>query len=453
MRPGRRYVVRPIRVIVLLTAIAGVALLCSCSGHEDPAGVSDTVTVQETSTAMAAMTANAEQEKEWTFLLYGSADAGPMYNPLMDFAEEFPSGASVDALCFMDTYSETAKMWYIDENRNPVLLEDVGEVNMGSVTTLSDFLHYAKTNYPAARYIISFYGHGGAWGGACTDMDPSFGVLRMPAMKEALGGAGGVDLVLFSAPCTQGALENAYQLKGCTDVYIASEHMSGYMFWRSAMGSISNELHSNPSVANLDLGRKIIGWIDEEKKSYVRFGGRQYLTMSAIRTDRLDALREAIDELVAGYMGDPDRLKALLDSVRKKIVYFDETWIADLNSMLLQLHKAETDPAARAALENVMQCLSDALIAQLHHPKYRNIGGLSIFLPDEASTDIMPYYVHEVFGLDFVQDSQWDELLFELFPADGDTQTVVNESIPLLLDLPAQQTVHTRGITTERFVH
>jgi hypothetical protein len=450
MRPNNKRFARPAGVVVLVFAVAGVALLYSCSIQEDPVGVNDTVTQNTTS---VVMTANATPGKEWTFLLYGSADAGPMYNPLMDFAAQFPSGVSVNALCFIDTYGETAKMWRIDENRNAVLLKDVGEVNMGSVTTLSDFLQYAKADYPAARYIISFYGHGGAWGGACTDMDPSFGVLRMPAMKQALEGSGGVDLVMFSAPCTMGALENAYQLKGCADVYIASEHLSGYMFWRTAMGSISNELNTNPSIANVNLGQKIIGWIEDEKKSYVRYGGRQYLTMSAIRTDRLDALRVAIDEVALAYVNDPGRLKALLDSARKKIVYFDESWIVDLNSMLLHLHKVETDLTAKAALKNAMRCLSEALIAQLHHPKYRDIGGLSIFLPDEASTDIIAYYVHEMFGLDFVQDSQWDELLLELFPADGATQLAVDVSVPVLLDLPAQQTVHKRQKTTERVSH
>jgi hypothetical protein len=417
--------------IFLVAALAGISFLCSCSGHEDPAGVGDAETPGE---GRVATSVGAAPEKEWTFLLYGSADAGPMYNPLYDFAEYFPSGTGVNALCYVDTYDGTAKMWYIDENSSPVLLEDVGEVNMGSVTTLSDFLDYAKTNYPARRYIVSFYGHGGAWGGACTDMDPSFGVLRMPAMKQALEGAGGVDLVMFSAPCTMGALENAYQLKDCSDVYIASEHLSGYMFWTTAMGSISKELNSNPAVSNLELGRKIIGWIEEEKQSYVRYGGRQYLTMSAIRTDRLDGLREAIDELALVYMENPARLRAQLDRVRKKIVFFDETWIVDLNSVLLHLHRVETDPAARAALENVMGHLSVALINQLHHPKFRDIGGLSIFLPDEASTKILTYYVHEVFGLDFVRDSQWDELMFGLFPADAVSRSVSGDPGPILID-------------------
>lgn len=155
--------------------------------------------------------------------------------------------------------------------------------------------------------------------------------------------------------------------------------------------------------------------------------------MAAVKTDRLCALRDAIDDLALGYMSDLERFKGLLDSVRKKIVYFDNTSITDLNSIMLNLHKRETDPVMREKLENVMQCLSDAIIAEIHLPRYRNIKGLSIFLPDEATVGIMPYYVHAEFGLDFVQDANWDELLFSIFPPGATSQGDIDETAPMFL--------------------
>jgi len=419
---------RSLAAVFLFTVMAGAAFLCSCSDHESPVDVDGTTGSNDTYEVQAAGNASG---KEWTFLLYAAADAGFMFNPLGSFAEHVSSGSGVDALCLQDTNGETAKIWYIDGDHNTVLLEDIGEVNMGSVTTLSYFLDYAKTNYPAERYIISFYGHGGGWGGACNDMDPEFGVLRMDDMKGALEGAGGVDLVLFSAPCWMGALESAYELRGCTDVYIASEHESFYAFWRTVMGSISEELNSNPAVPNFELARLIIDWMEKDRKSYAPYGGMQYLTMSAIRMDRMDALRDAIDSMALAYLADPARLMTLLESVRKKIIYFDNTSITDLNSLLVCLHKEETDVAMRARLENVMQSLADAVIAEIHLPKYKDIGGLTIFLPDEATADILAYYVHEMFGLDFVEDSHWDELLFALFPAAGDMRHAVKGDVPM----------------------
>jgi len=420
---------RLIRVLVLIVVAIAAAFVCSCSDYKEPVGVNDAVALDG---GQPMLRTNAASEKEWTFLLYSAADAGPTYGPLADFAAKFASGAGVNALCLQDTYGAPAGLWYIDENHQPVLLEDLGEVNTGSVTTLSNFLSYAKTNYPARRYIAAFYGHGGAWGGVCPDVDPEFDVLRMPDMQQALEGVGGVDLVMFPAPCTMASLEVAYQLRGCADVMVACEDLSYYALWTNVMGSISNELNSNPAVSSVELSRLMLDWLENDKRSYVHYGGLHYLAMSAVRMDRLDALREAVDDLALAYLDDPSRFKAELESVRHKITYFDETWIADLNSILTNLHKKESDPSIRAKLENVMYSLSDAVISEVYLSKYKGVGGLSVFLPDAASADMGNYYVDDEFGLEFVQDSHWDELMSQLYPPAGAAEPAVGASNALL---------------------
>ena len=49
-----------------------------------------------------------------------------------------------------------------------------------------------------------------------------------------------------------------------------------------------------------------------------------------------------------------------------------------------------------------------------------------------STVNILAYYVHEVFGLDFVDDSQWDELLFALHPPSGAVDPLADEDIPML---------------------
>ena len=420
-------VVRFCLFFVLSTAVAG---MYSCSDGDGP------VEVAHNAGRDLALDGDMSKTREdtWTFLLYIAADAGPnMYSPLQNFAEDFTTGDNVKALVIEDTYGESAKIWYIDKYHNPILLEDLGEVNMGSVSTLRSFLEYAKSNYPADRCIISFYGHGGAWGGACNDLDPSFDVLRMDDMKEALTVAGGVDLVLFSAPCLMGTFEGAYELRECTDVYVGSEGLSFYSFWKTVMGSISMELNSNPNIRSHELGALIIDWIAENRENYSMMGGMQYLTMSAVRTDRLRRLGDALDDIALAYMSDPGRFITLVESVRDKIVHFESVWIADLNSLLLNLYEVETDERIRDKLERAMERLSDAVIAEVHLPKYKNTMGLSIFLPDGATADLLPVYIdQEEFGLDFVPDAHWDELLSGAFPSAGTEGILPNELSPAL---------------------
>ena len=40
---------------------------------------------------------------------------------------------------------------------------------MGDYQTLSYFINYGKQNYPADRYLLWIYNHGGGWKGACMD--------------------------------------------------------------------------------------------------------------------------------------------------------------------------------------------------------------------------------------------------------------------------------------------
>jgi hypothetical protein len=40
---------------------------------------------------------------------------------------------------------------------------DWGERNMGDKQTLTDFVSWSKTNYPADHYALYFWGHGRSW--------------------------------------------------------------------------------------------------------------------------------------------------------------------------------------------------------------------------------------------------------------------------------------------------
>ena len=157
------------KTIVLFIMAACVAWLCSCSNVQDPSDSGQSV---KKTSGIKSAAMNAASDEKWTFLLYIAADVAGTIDPFEYYAAQLHSGDNLNVLIFDDRIGETAKIWFIDENHNAVLREDVGEVNMGSASTLAYFLDYAKTNCPADRYIISFYGHGGAWSGACPDTDP-----------------------------------------------------------------------------------------------------------------------------------------------------------------------------------------------------------------------------------------------------------------------------------------
>jgi hypothetical protein len=109
--------------------------------------------------------------KKWTFLLYDDADFKDAYDPLdtypgsgiLPFYNLVSSDANINYLVLRDRIDTEACYYKIDESNHLVLLQKLGEQNMGSPGTLSNFIKYAKENYPAERYITAFYDHGGGW--------------------------------------------------------------------------------------------------------------------------------------------------------------------------------------------------------------------------------------------------------------------------------------------------
>ena len=199
--------------------------------------------------------------KPWTILLYNDADfiqGGP--GPHYIFAEEVYSNQNMNVIILQDPETGPATVWYVDENHEFVPLEYWGEINMGDPITLQTFIEYGKQEYPADRYFLFMYNHGSGWKGACRD-DTNNDQLSMDEMQQALFAAGGVTVTCFSAPCLMGAMESAYELRECTELYIGSQETSGYLWWIGTMENITHLLYSNPAVDLSTLGKNIIHYM------------------------------------------------------------------------------------------------------------------------------------------------------------------------------------------------
>lgn len=391
-----------------------ILVVCS-SSCSDVNGPVESREIPLASTNVTEGTIGTVSGNHWALLIYISADMEGTIDPFEYYAAMLHSSDNVDVLVLDDRVGETAKIWYIDANRNAVLLEDLGEINTGTPSTLANYLEYGKTNYPSDRYFVSIYGHGGAWAGTCPDMDPGADMLRMTEINQTLTDFGGVDIIMFTA-CTMGAVESAYELRDCADVYISNENLAVYFYWNKVFDFICSELECNPSVSNHELGRLIIEWMDKDKKGHAQYGYMEYWSSSAIRTDKLAALAGSIDDLALGYMSDPSHFKALVDAAGENVPYFSNCNSVDMNSLLTCIYDAEDDAEMKMNISNVMDRLSEAVIAESHFSKYRNMKGVSIFLPNEAGAADIEYYAHPIIGLDFVTDTSWDEFLYAIYP-------------------------------------
>ena len=357
---------------------------------------------------------NMNESKKWTFMFYDDADF-PGYDPLVDtiggltFAEAAYSGENVDVIVLQDVYEGPATMWYIDESHRPEKLEDMGEVNMANGSTLKNFITYCKNGYTSERYILAMYGHGaGVWGAIFDATSPgTYERIDMNEMQKALTEAGGVDLLCFTAPCLMGAIECVYELRDCVDVYVGSEELSGYTFWHDPMALLFETLHGNSDISNIDLGEKIIEWIEEDAKTNEEWG--DLLTMSAIRTDKIEELATSIDKLCTYLLDSSEPLRNIKSTRRKaKEVDEDHHENVDLLDFIQKYNDIENDQIISQHLLNITESFNEAVIKECHGIEREGNNGLSIFFPRSRFKIRLSALLYK---LDFAEDTSWNELL------------------------------------------
>ena len=350
--------------------------------------------------------------KDWTFMLYDDADFEYAWDPLNNFTMEVYGGNKVNFIVLQDTELGPAKIWRIDENHTLVLLDELGEVNMGDYVTLKDFIDYCKSNFPAGRYIMDIYNHGAGWKGACKDDTSNGDLLTMDEMQRALSETGGIDIIMFNAPCLMGSLESAYELRNYVDVYIGSEELCGYKL--GLAGLICEFIHTHCCFNTYELGEKIIEFVENlgGEWAYKR-------TMVAVQTDKLDQLKNAINKLCLDLMLRWFRSYKKVNSARNATFELGEYpdikeryRLFDFYGFTQQL-LAQEDIGARIEKDiyDIQTAFNNTLIKEYHGSGKPETNGLSIYFPDSLMDGLYKQYRNRSYGLDFTKKTLWDEFL------------------------------------------
>ena len=136
-------------------------------------------------------------------------------------------------------------------------LADLGRTNMASPDTLYDFIKFASSNYPANRYSLILWDHGGgSVAGYGWDEVYSSQHLDLSGINKALAASGiKFDFVGFDA-CLMGSVEVAYMLEPYADYLIASEETEPSSGWYYT--KFVSALANDTSIDTVELGKIII---------------------------------------------------------------------------------------------------------------------------------------------------------------------------------------------------
>ena len=342
---------------------------------------------------------------QWTYLFYCDADFDGGYTPIDQFKSEAASSQAINVFVLEDTYDESSRLFTINKKHQIKNIEYIGEKNMGSAETLTNFIKQGKTKYPADRYILAFYNHGAGWLGNCID-ETSEDMLTMDEIKQALLASGGVDIILNTAPCLMGAYESVYELRDCTTMYIGSENTSGYMWWYDTIKDIFDLINSQPSISCRKLSTSIINFVYENRTQWSHMSGFENLTMTAVDPKKLSASAILLDSLAISYMPEID---FLLEHLSFNTKWYRES--IDLIWLLEQIAEFEESKIRKAFINIIINEVNEAIINECHGSNMQTSHGLSIFFSNN------PLYNDPDYGLDFALDTKWDEFVLQFISA------------------------------------
>ena len=154
--------------------------------------------------------------------------------------------------------SSANQVWQVKNGQLVPLQKDLGAVSMTNPATLTGYIQWCAQNYPASRYGLILWDHGGGSvsGYGYDEKFASSGSMNLAGVDSALKAAGmKFDFVGFDA-CPMATAETALTLSAYADYLIASEETEPgvgwyYTDWLTALGE-------NPSMPTVELGKRIV---------------------------------------------------------------------------------------------------------------------------------------------------------------------------------------------------
>ncbi|MBW1928873.1 MAG: hypothetical protein JRH08_08180 [Deltaproteobacteria bacterium] len=292
-------------------------------------------------------------------------------------------------------------------------IETFEEINTGDPKVLEDFMLWAMEKYPANRYLLILWNHGGGWWedprrSIAYDDSSEGDALDNGELKAALFSitkklGRPIDILGMDA-CLMNMVEVAYQLKDCVYVMVGSEEEEPFDGW--PYDKVLQVLKNRPGRHPKTMGKEIVR---EYIKSYRGKGDE--VTQSALNLRRMDDVVRNLDclshELVRS-INDDKIFAAIASSWKDSPKFFYDNYI-DLYRFTRLLkgrcsHRRIKEKAGEL-LRSLRPGRKKAIIYERHlGRRMRHTHGMSIYFPKNHINS-------KYWDLDFYKDCRWGEFI------------------------------------------
>ena len=354
----------------------------------------------------------------WTVMVYMDGDNSLDYNAWDDLSEMESIGSSneINIVTQVDLYNSCSGTyryfvtgvaqgvsypWYPDD-----IVQTLPEQNMADPVTLTAFVNWATENYPAEKYILILWDHGGGWReynistkGVVWD-DTSGDYLTIAELVQGLNGINEkMDIIGLDA-CLMQMIEVAYEISGLTNVpkyMVASQANEWFDGW--PYDDILTYLTSMPATDEATLCETIVD-------DFINYCGTSG-TLSVVDFSTFDSNTiQAINSFATALMASSYQNEiATARSSAQSYSYSSGYRCKDLFDFAQRIYNTALDCQSEA--QAVMDQVNNVISYEAHTGSTVDLShGLSIYIPDNAGE-----YYSEYNTLQFATDTQWDEFL------------------------------------------
>ena len=216
--------------------------------------------------------------------------------------------------------SDPIDYFMLDPLKEDIVKQTKNE-DMGDWKNIANFTKWAKTNYPAKKYIFIIYGHGNGFfdqkkqqpdKGISSDTETG-NYVTLPEFSALMKETGKVDILVMQS-CLMQMAEVAYQVKDYADVLVGSSELMwsvGYDFKK-----MLKVLNSEPCISNEELGKLLANSYIERTKAY-KLSGHASVISTAKFPDFVNKLNDWVDAIIAA-----NNKKSVKKGI-KKVIRFD----------------------------------------------------------------------------------------------------------------------------------
>ena len=368
----------------------------------------------------------------WTVMVYFAADNNLEEAAIADVNEMEVVGStdSVNLLVQLDrirrydssngNWTDTRRGLIVQDTDTSIInspLTSIDEANMGDPATLTNFIEWGVSEYPADNYAVILWDHGGGTSGVCWDDTDDDDNLTVSEVGQALADSGVyMDIIGFDA-CLMGMMEQACEIRTHGGIMVASEQTIPWYGW--PFDTFLADLVAAPGQDAATLAAGIV----------TRYGqfyeGAE--TLSAVDLTAVGSLAVELDSF-AGTVITEDADWVQMCLARSLAHYYGEieTDYRDLGTFLGGVASYVSNTNIVSAAQALRVSYDSTVISNHSGPK-EGATGLSIYLPAQGG-EVSDSYTGANF--DLLSETQWDEFL-QAFTSNTYADSSIPDAIPI----------------------